>query len=135
MCQDCTWLIFLFIKMHIFDNSPDETFTIRGVINGKVGCKANIICFIPKYFTEDAVESAGPKISGLFFADKFTNTLFHFPCCFIGKCQSHNAPRLISLFNQIGNLVGYNTSLTTTCTCNYKRRTIATENCLSLALV
>ena len=49
---------------------------------------------------EQGMKGSHPQISCPFGTDLFGNTLFHFPGCFVCKCQCQNVPWLITVLQQ-----------------------------------
>ena len=62
-------------------------------------------------------------------------TVFHFSGCLVGKGQRQNIPRLISMLQQIGNLIGQHTRLTRSGTGYHQLGAITIDNGFALSFV
>ena len=79
------------------------------------------------------MEGSHPKRSGFLGRNKGSDTLSHLSRCLIGKGQSKDIPRLHSLLQEIGNLVGKDTRLATTRSRYDERRSIDAKHRFTLA--
>ena len=97
--QYCRWLICFVIELHLFDDGLHQTLAIRCIINGKVRRRKTYLIILYTKDTEKyAMKRTHPKITCAFLANDSGDTRLHFVCCFVGECESKDAPGFVSLF-------------------------------------
>ena len=128
-------LICLFVQSHLLDDGTDQTFTIRRIINGKLGSESDILCFGTENAGKDGMEGTHPQITCPLHAHLTGYTFFHLTRRLIGKGQCEDVPRLIAVFQQIGNFISQHTCLSRTCTGYHQRRPVVISHCCTLTLI
>ena len=98
-------LIHLVVKLKLLDDCLDQTFRVCRIVNGKTGSEADLFRLHPEYARKDGMERTHPQIAGSVDAHLTRNALLHFPCRLVCKSQGKNRPRLITVVQQISNLV------------------------------
>ena len=117
-------LVYLVIELHLLYNALYKTARVALVVYCKLRIIAQVVSLATQYFREHRVESTHPKHCGSTLAHPCGNSLFHFTGSLVGKGKSQYRPRLISMFQQVGYLIGEHTSLSRPRTSYHQRRTV-----------
>ena len=131
---DIARLVGLVVQLHFLDDALQEALRVGSIVDGEIGCKADGLCLDTENTGEDGVKSPHPQIACP-IAYLTGNAFLHLTGSLVGKGQCQDAPRVIALVHQVGNLVGKYTGLSRTGTGNHQRRTVVIEHCRALAFI
>ena len=131
---DVARLVGLVVQLHFLDDAFQEALRIGSIVDGEIGCKADGLRLDTENTGEDGVESPHPQIASP-IAYLTGNAFLHFAGSLVGKGQCQDAPRIVTLVHQVGNLVGKYTGLSRTGTGNHQRRAVVIEHCRALAFI
>ena len=90
-------LIYLVVKLHLFDNVLDKRARISLIINRKIRVKADDLSFRSENTCKDRVERTHLQALSPLLPHKPTDTFFHLASSLVGKGQRQDVPRLIAL--------------------------------------
>ena len=127
--------VFLLVKSHLAEDGSHQTLAVGGIIDGEVGGKPHHPALSTEYAAEDAVERPHPQGTGLTRIHKLCNALLHLARCLVGKSQGQNVPWLITLLQQVTNLVSKDTRLARPSTGYHQRRSIYAGHSLTLCVI
>ena len=102
--EDFIGFVHLFVEVHLPDDAVQQTLTIVGVIDGKIGRIADMGCLRPQDAGKNGVKSTCPDSAGA-LPDHSLDAGFHLSGRFVGKGKRQNLPRRHALLNQVGNPV------------------------------
>lgn len=109
-CHDVGLIDFI-VKLHLLHDRLDERFRICSIVDGEVVGIARRMRLLPKNTGEETMERTAPEITREIISTQLGNTFIHFLGRLVRKCQSQNTPRLDTMLEQVGYLVGENTCL------------------------
>ena len=130
-----TRLVGLLIQLHFLQQGADEAFLVGRVINREVPGEAQHVGFCPQDAHEHGVEGAHPELGGSVAAHLPGNAFLHLFGGLVGEGQGQDVPWTVSLFQQVGNLVGQYPRLSRAGTGNDQRGAVVIEDGGPLAII
>ena len=134
-CLHHARLVHLIVQFHLFQDVAYQALGIGRVVDGKSRRETQLVSLGMQDAQEHGMERAHPQPPGTFDAYLAGNAFLHLTSGLVGECQRQDVPRLITILQQIGNLVSQHPRLPRTRPGYHQQRPVVVEHSGTLAVV